>query len=71
MTSRLWQLSTSVAWSAMHWRTWRTMVNLLLSCGDSDSELQNLSTQLARFPLVGCYHASPMLQSPHSFCGAH
>ena len=27
----------------------------------SDSELQNLSTQLAKFPLMGCYYACPML----------
>ena len=45
--------------------------DLFLFCGDSDSELQNLSTQLTRFPLVGRYHASPMLQSPHGLCGAH
>ena len=31
----------------------------------SDSELQNLSTQLTKFPLVGRYHASPMLQNSH------
>jgi hypothetical protein len=37
----------------------------------SDSELQNLSTQLTRFPLAGRYHASSMLQSPHGLCGAH
>ena len=35
----------------------------------SNSYLQNLSTQLAKFPLVGHYHASPMLPNPHSFCG--
>jgi hypothetical protein len=27
----------------------------------SDSELQNLSTQLAKFPLAGRHHTSPML----------
>jgi hypothetical protein len=42
----------------------------LLSHGDSDSELQHLSTQLAWFVLAGRYHASPMLQSPHGLCGA-
>jgi hypothetical protein len=31
---------------------------------ETDSELQNLSTQLGRFPLVGRYHVSPMLQIP-------
>jgi hypothetical protein len=60
------QLSAPVAWLAMHWRA---MANMFLSHGDSDSELQNLSTQLTRFPLVGRYHASPMLQIPHDFCG--
>ena len=24
-----------------------------------------------KLPLAGCYHASPMLQNPHSLCGAH
>jgi hypothetical protein len=38
---------------------------------DTDSELQNLSTQLAGFPLEGHYYASPVLQSSHSLCGAH
>ena len=46
----------TVAWPVMHWRA---MADLFLSCGDSDSELHNLSTQLARFPQVGCYHATP------------
>jgi hypothetical protein len=48
----------------MHW--W-AMVDLFLS----DSELQNLSTQLAKFPLVSRYHPSPMLQNPHGLCGAY
>ena len=26
---------------------------------------------LTKFPLVGRYHANPILQNPHSFCGAH
>jgi hypothetical protein len=30
-----------------------------------------LSTQLTRFPLVGRYHPSPMIQNPHGLCGAH
>ena len=52
-------------WLAMLW--WA----MFLSHGDSDSELQNLSTQLAKFPLVSRYHASLMLQNPHGLCGAH
>ena len=63
-----WQFSDPAAWLAMHW--W-AMANLFLSHGDSDSELHNLSTQLTRFPLLGRYHASPMLQSPHGLCGEH
>ena len=59
------QHSALVAW------LWQTMANLFLSHGDSDSELHNLSTQLARFPLVGHYHTNPMLQNPHGLCGAH
>lgn len=35
------------------------------------TELQNLSTQLARFPLAGRYHTSPMLQILHCLCCAH
>ena len=31
----------------------------------SDSELENLSTQLAKFLLVGHYHTSPTLQNSH------
>ena len=61
-------VSAQVAWPAMHWRA---IANLFLSHGDSDSELHNLSTQLAKFPLAGCYHANPMLQIPHGLCGAH
>jgi hypothetical protein len=30
----------------------------------TDSELHNVSTQLARFPLVGRYHISPMHKPP-------
>ena len=44
---------------------WQAMADLFLSCGDSDSELQNLSTQLTRFPLVGHCHDNPMLQILH------
>ena len=44
---------------------------VLISWRLSDSELQNLSTQLADFSLVGQYHASPMLQIPHGLCAAH
>ena len=43
------------------------LASLFLSCGDSDSELQNLSTQLTKFPLASCYHASPVLQTSYSF----
>jgi hypothetical protein len=57
-----------VAWLAMHWQA---MANLFLSSGNSDSELHNFSTKLDRFPLAGHYHANPMLQVPHSLCGAH
>ena len=32
---------------------------------------QTVSTQVSKFPLVGCYHTSTMLQIPHSVCGAH
>ena len=31
----------------------------------SDSELQNLSTELSKFLLAGHYHASPMLQNTY------
>jgi hypothetical protein len=63
-----WQLSASVAWLAMHW--W-AMGNLFLSRGDSDSELQNLSTQCPKFPLAGHYHTNPMLQNPHGLYGVY
>ena len=33
--------------------------------GDSDSEIQNLSTQLTQFPLAGHYHVSPTLLNSH------
>jgi hypothetical protein len=51
---RNWQSSGTcasalAAWLAMYWQA---MTHLFLSHGDSDSELYNLSTQLARFPLV-------------------
>ena len=59
--------SAMVAWPAMQW--W-AMANLFLSCGDSASELQTLSTQLTRFPLAGNYHTNPVLQIPYGLCGA-
>ena len=40
---------------------------VLISWSFSDSELQNLSTQLDRFPMAGRYYASPMLQNSHVF----
>jgi hypothetical protein len=46
------------------------MAKLFLSHGDPDSEFQNLSTLLAKFPLAGCYHAKRVLQKPHNLCGA-
>ena len=49
----------------------QAMANLFLSHGGSDSELHSLSTQLAKFPLAGCYHASLVLQILHGFCGAY
>lgn len=42
----------------------------VLSLGVSDSERLSLSTQLARFSLVGRYPTNPMLRIPHSLCGA-
>ena len=62
-TSRHQQLSALWGWPDIFWQA---MADLLLSHGDSDSELQNLSTHLSRFQLVGCYYASPIVQSPHS-----
>ena len=41
------------------------MAGLFLSHEDFDSELQNLSTQLTKFPLVGCHQACPVLQNSH------
>jgi hypothetical protein len=35
-----------------------------------DSEFQNLSSQLIKFPLTGHYHASPVRQIPMAF-GVH
>ena len=49
----------------------RAMANLFLSHGDSDSELQNLSTQLARFPLSTHNQAILVRQVPHCLCGPH
>jgi hypothetical protein len=49
-------LSALVGWLAMHWQA---MTGLFLSHRDSlISELQNLSTQLTKFPLAGHYHTS-------------
>ena len=55
----------------VHVLHWQALANLLLSCGDSEAELQNLSTQLSRFPFAGRYQASPILQSPSGLCGTH
>jgi hypothetical protein len=52
-----WQLSAPVAQLVMHWKA---MFDLFLS----DSELHNLSTQLARFPLVGYYHPNSASNPP-------
>ena len=60
------QLSAPEVWPATCW--W-AMANLFLSHGDSDSELHNLSTQLARFPLADLYHTKPVLQIPSALCG--
>jgi hypothetical protein len=49
---------------------WQAMAYVFLSHGDFDSEFHNLSTQLARFLLMGCYHANPVLQISHKLCGA-
>ena len=47
------------------------LAGLFLSCGDPlVQSSRNISTQLTRFPLVGRYHASPMLQVSHGLCGA-
>ena len=59
-----WQASCVTAGSSLS-----SGAGLFLSHGDSDSELQNLSTQLARFPLAVCYHANLVLQTPHGLCG--
>jgi hypothetical protein len=37
------------------------MADLSLSHEASDSELHNLSTQLTKFPLAGCYHANSVV----------
>ena len=49
------------------WGTGWTMANLFLSNGDSDSELHNLSTQFARFPLMSHYYTNPVFKSPTAF----
>ena len=57
------------AWLASHWQA---MTNLFLSHRDSLTQSSwTVSTQLARFPLTGHYQANPVLQIPHSLCGAH
>ena len=53
--------SALTAWSAMHW--W-AKANLFLSHGDYDSELHNLSTQLASFPLVITTIPTPCFKPP-------
>jgi hypothetical protein len=50
---------------------WRAISDLFLSHGDTDLELHNLSTQLAKFLLAGHYHDNPVLQSPYGLCGGH
>jgi hypothetical protein len=52
------------AWPSMHWQA---MADLFLSCGDS--LVQNVSTQLTKFPLAAHCHANPMLQILHGLCG--
>lgn len=47
-------------------RLWRAVTGLFSSCGDSDSELRNLSTQLTKLLLAGHYHTNPMLQNTHN-----
>ena len=61
-------LSDPAGWSATHLRK---MADLFLSHGDSDSVLQDLSTQLTQFLQAGCYDANPVLQISHGLCGAH
>jgi hypothetical protein len=46
------------------------LATLLLSSVDSDSVIQNLSTQLTRFRLAGHYPESSMLQTAHNLCGS-
>jgi hypothetical protein len=49
---------------------WQAMADLFLSRHESLAwSAQNVSTQLAKFPLAGCYHTSPMLQILHCRCG--
>ena len=48
-----------------------SMAGLFLSHGDSYSELQDLSAQLRKFPLVGQYHTRSMLQNSNSLCGEY
>jgi hypothetical protein len=63
------QVSAPATWPAMHWRSVNGQPVIIL-WRLSDSELQNLSSQLTKFPLVGCYHVSPILQITHSLCDA-
>ena len=52
------------------WPARWAMAGLFSYHGDSlDSELLNLSTQLAKFPLLGCYHTSPTLKISHYLLG--
>jgi hypothetical protein len=57
------QLSVPAAWPAIYWLS---MANLFLSLGDSLAMSSwNVSTQLAKFSLAGCYHTNSLLQIPH------
>jgi hypothetical protein len=48
------------------WPARWAMAGLFSYHGDSlDSELLNLSTQLAKFPLACSYYTSPMFQNSH------
>ena len=57
--------SYSLPWWAGQLCTGSNGQPVLISWRLSDSELQNLSTQLTKFPLVGRYHTIPMLQNSH------
>ena len=59
-----WQLSALAAWLAMDWGE---MADLFLSLWDSDSELHNLFTQLARFLPAVITTPTPCFKSPKAF----